>query len=69
LGVKYGRYHNLASVFEGAVLESNVDNISEVVKNALDNQVEMKEAAKKYSAGILNSPADLCKFIKENIEK
>lgn len=69
LGVKYGRYHNLASVFEGAVLESNVDNISEVVKNALDNQVEMKEAAKKYSAGILNSPADLCNFIKENIEK
>ena len=69
IGVKYGRYHNLASVFEGAVLESNVDNISEVVKEALDNQVEMKEAAKKYSTGILNAPADLCNFIKKHIEK
>ncbi len=69
LGVKYGRYHNLASVFEGAVLESNVDNITEVVLEALDNKQSMKEAAGKYSDDLLNAPNEMCDFIKKHMKK
>ncbi|MDO5825697.1 MAG: glycosyltransferase family 1 protein [Methanosphaera sp.] len=69
LGVKYGRYHNLASVFEGAVLESDVENITEVVKDAFDSKDSMKEAAKKYSVDILDAPHDLCEFIKKHMKK
>lgn len=69
LGVKYGRYHNLASVFKGAVLESNVENISDVVKEALDDSDAMKEATEKYATGILNAPLDMCNFIKKHMER
>ncbi len=69
IGVKYGRYHGLSKVFEGAVLESHVDNISEVVNKALDNQEEMEKAASKFSDGILSASDDLADFIIEHIEK
>lgn len=67
LGVKYGRYHALANVFEGAVLESNVDNISEKVSEALENYDEMKKATLKYSEDIINTPESLSSFIQDNI--
>jgi len=67
IGVKYGRYHNLAALFEGAVLESHVDNISEVVNNALVNKEEMKKAAHKYSEGICEAPNELGKFVVEHM--
>lgn len=35
LGVKWGRYHNLASIFKGAVLESELANLEEVTQNGL----------------------------------
>ena len=69
LGVKYGRYHNLASIFEGAVLESHVDNITEVVTEAFDNEDAMSEAARKYSQDIINSPRVLCDFVEKHIKK
>ena len=69
IGVKYGRYHNLASLFEGAVLESHVDNITDVVNEALDNRDSMVEATKKYSEAILNSPNHLCEFIEKHMKK
>ena len=67
IGVKYGRYHGLAKVFEGAVLESNVDNISEKVNEALKNYDSMKEATLKYSDDIINTPDSLSSFIQENL--
>lgn len=69
LGVKYGRYHGLAQTFEGAVLESNVDDISEKVNSALDNYDNMKEATKKYSKGIINGANDLTNFVINQISK
>ena len=69
LGVKYGRYHGLSKVFEGAIVESNVDNISEKVNQALDNNEAMKEATKKYSEDILNGPEHLTSFIINHMSK
>jgi UDP-N-acetylglucosamine--N-acetylmuramyl-(pentapeptide) pyrophosphoryl-undecaprenol N-acetylglucosamine transferase len=69
IGVKYGRYHNLASVFEGAVLESHVDNISEVVNQAFDQYGSMKEATRKYSGEVIDAPHELCEFVKKYMKK
>ncbi len=69
IGVKYGRYHGLSKVFEGAVLESNVDNITEIVTQALENQEEMTKAAQKYSQGILNTADEMTNFVKKYIKE
>jgi UDP-N-acetylglucosamine--N-acetylmuramyl-(pentapeptide) pyrophosphoryl-undecaprenol N-acetylglucosamine transferase len=69
IGVKYGRYHGLSKVFEGAVLESNVENISEKVNYALDNYDDMYNATKKYSEGIINGPDNLKDFILSQVSK
>lgn len=68
LGVKYGRYHGLSKVFDGAVIESNVDNISEKVNYALGNE-DMKSATSNYSEGILRGSEDLADFVISNIRK
>lgn len=53
--VKWGRYHNFASIFEGAVIEAEVDNLNEKIFEALDNLDELKNNAKKYSEEILDA--------------
>ncbi|WP_323736805.1 glycosyltransferase [Methanosphaera sp. ISO3-F5] len=68
LGVKYGRYHGLSEVFEGAVLESNVDNISEKVNYALGNE-DMKKATANYSKDIIRGSDDLANFVIQQIKK
>lgn len=67
IGVKYGRYHGLSRVFDGAVIESNVDNITSVVNDALSNELEMKKATKKYSSNIIHGTDTLVDFILENL--
>ncbi len=69
LGVKYGRYHGLSKVFEGAILESNVENISEKVNCALENYEEMYESTKKYSTPIINGSNDLTNFVINHLSK
>lgn len=67
IGVKYGRYHGLSKVFDGTVVESNVDNISEKVNYALKNSDNMKKATKKYSEEIIRGLDNLTNFIIDNI--
>ncbi len=68
LGVKWGRYHNLADVFKGAVLESELENIKEVTDTALKNLEEMKEHARKYSADVLDSADRIARIIKKQMK-
>ena len=65
IGVKYGRYHGLSKVFDGAVIESNVDNITNVVNKALNNYDSMKEATTKYAKDIIKAPEDLVEFVEK----
>ena len=65
LGVKYGRYHNLAAVFEGAVLESEVENLEEVIEEAFSNISNMKQTAKNYGEDVLKSSNKIAKIICE----
>ena len=63
LGVKYGRYHNLAAVFEGAVLESELDNLEDVIEEAFSNMDDMKQSASKYGEDVLKSSDKIAKII------
>ena len=63
LGVKYGRYHNLANVFKGAVLESELDNLEEVIENAFSNIDTMKQSAKEYGEDVLKSSDKIARII------
>ena len=65
IGVKYGRYHGLSRVFDGAVIESNVDNITSVANKALNNYDSMKEATTKYAKDIIKAPEDLVEFVEK----
>lgn len=67
IGVKYGRYHGLSKVFDGAVLESHVDDISENVNKALSNHVAMSRAASEYSDDIIDSSNHLVRFVKKHM--
>ena len=63
LGVKYGRYHNLAAVFEGAVLESELANLEDVIEEAFSNMDDMKQSASKYGEDVLKSSDKIAKII------
>lgn len=67
LGVKWGRYHNLADVFKGAVVESELQNIEKVTSSALSNLDEMKNNALKYSADVLESSDRIARIIKDQM--
>lgn len=69
IGVKYGRYHNLSSVFDGAVLESNENDIGLVVKKALENKQYMKNCAEKYSLDILSAGENISEIILDSLVK
>jgi UDP-N-acetylglucosamine--N-acetylmuramyl-(pentapeptide) pyrophosphoryl-undecaprenol N-acetylglucosamine transferase len=63
LGVKYGRYHNLAAVFKGAVLESELENLEDVLEDTFVNMDEMKQKAIKYGEEVLKSSDKIARII------
>lgn len=63
LKVKYGRYHNLAAVFEGAVLESELENLEDVLGEAFANMDKMKDNAVKYGEEVLKSSDKIARII------
>ena len=63
LRVKYGRYHNMGDVFSGAVVESDLDNLDEVVNDFLENMDKTKDSASKYGKDVLESADKIAKII------
>ncbi len=63
LRVKYGRYHNMGSVFSGAMVESDLDNLDEVVNDFLENIDKTKDKASKYGKDVLESADKIAKII------
>jgi UDP-N-acetylglucosamine--N-acetylmuramyl-(pentapeptide) pyrophosphoryl-undecaprenol N-acetylglucosamine transferase len=68
IGVKYGRYHNLAAMFKGAVLESDLENIEQVIQDAFSGMDEMKENTRKYSSDVLKSSDRIARIIYQQIK-
>ncbi|MCC7559208.1 MAG: glycosyltransferase [Methanobacterium sp.] len=63
LGVKYGRYHNLAAIFKGAILESDLEDIAQVTSAAFNKLDELKGNALKYSEDVLNASDNIASVI------
>lgn len=61
--IKWGRYHNMESVFKGAALEAQLDNLNDKILEALANHDSLKEACKKYSHDINTSKENIAKKI------
>ena len=65
LRVKYGRYHNMGDVFKGAMVESDLDNLDEVVNEFLENMDKTKDKASRYGKDVLDSADKIAKIIYE----
>ena len=46
--VKWGRYQNMAGVFKGAIIESEVEDLCKSIDEAFENYDSLKQAAEKY---------------------
>ena len=66
--VKWGRYHNMAGVFKGAIIESEVEDICKNLKIAFENIDSLKENALKYSEDCRNSSDYLVDRILKEVE-
>lgn len=67
--VKWGRYHNMAGIFEGAVIESELDESNEKIQEALNTLDDLKEASKKFSSKLIRSKEILADNILEAVKK
>lgn len=61
--VKYGRYHNMAGIFQGAVIESNIDQLNDKIEETIANLENIKNKTKEYSEKILQSNEKISKII------
>ncbi len=59
--VKWGRYHNMAGVYKGAIIESDIDNLNDNIFKAFDEFDSLKKNAIKYSKESLNAKSKLAK--------
>ena len=57
--VKWGRYHNMADVFKGAIIESEVEDVVENVNKAFDTMDSLQERALYYADICSNASDDL----------
>ncbi len=51
--VKYGRYHNMESIFPGAVIEADFDELNDKIFYALDNLDEIQTKTSYYNKEVL----------------
>lgn len=69
LGVKYGRYHNLADIFNGAVLESELEDIVTVTEEAFGDLAQLTNNAQRYSPDVLEASDSIAQIIYGKIKK
>jgi len=63
LRVKYGRYHDMGRVFEGAMVESHLDNLDNTVKESLENIDKIKGKASQYGKDVLEAADKIARII------
>ncbi|MDR2624384.1 MAG: glycosyltransferase family 1 protein [Methanobrevibacter sp.] len=67
--VKYGRYHNMESIFPDAILESELDQANSKIDEALGSLDRLKNNSKKYSEKVLSANEKIAKIILEEAKK
>lgn len=65
--VKWGRYQNMAGVFKGAMIESEVENVCESIDEAFKNYDSMQKKALFYGEQCLNAADNLAEDILRQI--
>lgn len=68
LKVKYGRYHDMSKVFEGAMVETELDSLIQTVEMFLENLDDKKGTASKYGAEVLHSSDKIAEIIYKTIK-
>jgi UDP-N-acetylglucosamine--N-acetylmuramyl-(pentapeptide) pyrophosphoryl-undecaprenol N-acetylglucosamine transferase len=68
LRVKYGRYHNMRNVFEGAMVESELDDLNKTVNGFLEDMDKTKTKASQYGEDVLGSADKIAKIIYESMK-
>ena len=61
--IKWGRYHNIAGIFKGAILETDIEDANETILSAFDNYDSMKNSADMYAKDLLDSKYGLAQKI------
>ena len=61
--IKWGRYHNIAGIYEGAILESEMEDANETIIRAFENYDSIKNNANKFSDEVLASKSILIEKI------
>ena len=67
--VKYGRYHNMAGIFPGALIESNLDQLNKTIDESLANLNDIKAQTKKYSGELFNTGDKIFTLTSGSIER
>ena len=61
--IKWGRYHNIAGIFKGAILETDIEDANETILSAFDNYDSMKSSADIYAKELLDAKYSLAQKI------
>lgn len=61
--VKYGRYHNMASIFPGSVVESDLEDLSIKIEQIIQQRDEIKVKTHKFAQEILQAPSLIADII------
>lgn len=66
--VKWGRYQNMAGVFKGAIIESEVEDVCKSINQAFENMDSLKENAVIYGKLCSDAADDLAEDILKKVE-
>ncbi|GAA5818121.1 MAG: glycosyltransferase [Methanobrevibacter sp. CfCl-M3] len=67
--VKYGRYHNMESIFPNAILEAELDQTNIKIDEALENLDRLKDNSKSYVEDLTSAGEKIAKIILEEAKK
>ena len=66
--VKWGRYQNMAGVFEGAMIESEVEDVCKSIEEAFENYDSLQKNAVVYGEQCLNAADNLADDILKRVK-
>ena len=66
--VKYGRYHDMVSIFKGATVECDLEDLDEKIFDVMDNYDEFAKRTDEYRTAILNVDETICDIVDKSLE-
>lgn len=61
--VKWGRYHDMVSIFKGATVECDLEDLDEKIFEVMDNYDEFAKRTDEYRTAILNVDDNICAIV------